>query len=209
MAGPNQAFETLLKRGIAPRLKRHGFTRKRQTFYLQRGENLGLINLQKSTTSTADASIFTMNLGVASARLRRFADPEWWTSRSVSILDCQWETRIGSLLPGGHDKWWSLAEGEPLAPIIDELIPVLEDVAVPTIEQLISDEGLRNYWLACFRSGGLGFLGLKHLSVLLKALGPEEDLQPVLDEMWRQVEGQPAASTARVHFKRLNRVSVG
>src|SRR5258708_3250043 len=69
-----QEYDEFIKTLIWPALRAAGLTRKGDTFYLNSAGNWGVINFQKSTSNTADEVKFTVNLGVASARILRFLD---------------------------------------------------------------------------------------------------------------------------------------
>jgi len=69
----------------------------------------------------------------------------------------------------------------------------------------MTDEALRDLWLSGASPGLNEFERFKNLSVLLKAIGPSDLLEPVLHNLLRVTEGQMAASTARYHIQKLRR----
>ena len=57
---------------VTPLLKSYGFSRRGQNFYTRRDGNWGVINFQKSQSSTQDKVKFTVNLGIYSQVLAKF-----------------------------------------------------------------------------------------------------------------------------------------
>jgi uncharacterized protein DUF4304 len=200
---PSQAFNHLLKVAYAS-MKPRGFSRKGQSFYLYRHANWGIVNFQKSTGSTREKILFTINLGVASTRLLEFFESGRFSDRRPNIWDCHWHERIGSLLPGRQDTWWSIDATTPLEELTQTLCGHLQDVGIPEIEKHISDVALRDLWLTEFVSGVGGPQNLEPLSVLLKILGPQHMLDAVLERL-RNTRGVPRG-VVEGHIKRLSAI---
>lgn len=196
---PSQAFKELLKANAAM-MKREGFSRSGQTFFLHADGNWGLINFQRSMASSRLQITFTINLGIASARLLKVFPPPHAraTGRDTrpDIWDCHWRERIGSLLPERKDIWWKIGMNSQVERLGDQINTHLRELAIPEVKKYISDESLRDLWLTR-RSPGLTELQrLEYLSVLMKALGPQESLESVLEEL-RHVTGGTETDTRR------------
>ena len=198
------AFTTLLKDMVGPELKEHGFSKKGPTFYLWCKDNWGLINFQKSSSSTNESITFTVNLGVASSRLLKFFSSVKETGKP-SIWDCHWRERLGILLPEHNDKWWVLYRETDLESLHNLLSRNLRELVIPEIARYIGDEQLRDLWLEGKSPGLTNVQRLLYLSVLLKALGPLDYLGPVLEELQRISIGTPAYSMVEVYLQKLNR----
>lgn len=202
---PEEGFKQLL-REVASELRRHGFTRNGQRFYLQDDGNWGLISFQKSTRSTPLKLMFTVNLGVASARLLRFFPPARFrvAEGKAKPLDpeCHWRQRLGYVLPEKQDEWWSMTSGTDLDQLAGEIQGYLINLAVPQIQKHISDQALLELWLSGESPGLTQLQRLEYLSVLLKGLGPRRLLEQTLEEL------RHTSRDAEIHIARLMKESV-
>lgn len=128
-------------------LKAIGFTKKGDTFYTYKNNNWGLINFQKSKISTREMISFTINMGICSSALRKTVDyyPEKGTKPEIE--SCHWNARIGSFMKGRPDFWWSISASSLLDNVIKDVLTSIKSIALPAIEERISDESLiRNGW---------------------------------------------------------------
>jgi hypothetical protein len=186
-----EAFARLVATELHPTLKSHGFSKKALTFYKHTDENFTLVQLQKSSSSTAASLSFTMNVSAYSGRIQRGLEPIIWTpnvSRVPTEPDCQLRQRIGSLLPEAKDVWWTVHDGADLADLGARLRAVLTDLAFPYLDTIATDVGLRDHWRAQNHLSGPEGLAL---AVLLRDLGPRDALAPLLDRL--RAETPPAA----------------
>lgn len=200
----SELYKELIKE-ISSLLKEKGFSRKGNCFYLQQGNNWGLLDFQKSRKSTADEVSFTINLGVCSGRLLEFFSPDS-LEQKPSIEACQWRERVGFLLPERQDKWWLVRDIEPLASLVDELKGCLVRVAIPAIEQHLSDELLCGEWSSGKSPGLTDIQRLMNLSVLLKVSGADSALRDVMKELEVKSAGKPTASMVKQHLRNLEQV---
>jgi hypothetical protein len=202
---PQEAFKRLLDSTVAPMLKAHGFSRSGQTFYLRHGRNWGLINFQKSIGSNARTVIFTVNMGVVSGILPMFFSDSQ-TSRRPSIWACAWRQRLEYLLPGHQDKWWVIDAQTSLEQLAQEFRSHISEIAVPEIEKYIDDESLRDLWLSGHVPWITDFARVRALSILLKAIGPQEPLSATLEELQRLSQGDTTLTRlAQEHIRKLER----
>ncbi len=198
---PVDAFQEMLSRWIAPALREQGFSRRGSTFHLREEGNWGMINVQRSQTSTADQVSFTVNLGVASRRLMAFWQQP--AEKRPSVWDCHWRERIGFLLPARQDRWWTIDADTPPHTVAQEVRDATVSLAVPEVRRNLSDEALRDLWLAGRSPGTTDIQRLLYLSVLLQVIGPVERLDAVIAELRAKSAGQPVAATVAVHLDRL------
>ena len=166
---------------VAPSLKRERFAQYRNTFYLNINGNWGLIDFQKSKESKPDATIFAVNLGVASQRLLlHFSSTP--PDTKPDIWDCQWRIRLGHLIEN-KDKWWSIDNETD----IDQLVKLLQDyllsLAVPEIKKYIDDESLRDLWLSGKSPSLTKIERLRYLRMLVKDLGPYDQLADIEQQL--------------------------
>lgn len=141
----NDAAKSILA-GLRAFLSPHGFRRKEPTFTAERGDLFLLVNLQRSTSSTKDVLILTLNLGVYSVLLADRAREEGQFAPPSSIWACHWNRRIGGLMPGNSDQWWRLARDGDAALVEKELLEGLERYGLPALEGVASTARLRALW---------------------------------------------------------------
>ena len=190
---------------IAPLLKACGFSRSGQTFYLRYEKNWGLINFQKSGSSSASRVVFTVNIGIVSGAFSEFA-ADGQTSKRPSVWACTWRQRLGFMLPEHQDKWWTIDAQISLEQLAQELGGYIGEIAVPEIEKYIHDENLRDLWLSGRASRITDFARIRALSVLLKAIGPRDLLPSKLEELQRLSAGNANLTRlAEEHIRKLER----
>lgn len=203
---PSDAFKVLLNH-VKPVLREIGYTRSRARFYTRHHGNWGVIEFQKSQRTDKKHLVFTINLGIASARLQQFYSGNS-ILRDLKIDACHWNERIGALLPGKPDKWWTIADGTHVDDLCTEIQSILVDVASVEIERYICDEALRELWLSGRSPGLTNFQRLRNLSVFL-ALEGSHVLKPVTDELQRIGEKDRwVSATVRAHLQALEALKV-
>lgn len=185
-----EAFDELVDGGVWPVLRVHGFLRSRSTFHRKVGANWQVINLQKSSYSSAQSVRFTANLGVALDRLRS-GSYDWPPGRRPAELRCHFRVRIGRLLTD-RDTWWDVSADTNVTALAETICLVLTLYALPWLDAHSTDERL----LSIARDAGAlrelqGSDSLRWLSRLMGQLG-ELDAR-------RAVE----AESARRHAARL------
>src|SRR5688572_513057 len=92
-----------LVKNIASAIKKEGFIKNGDSFYLNKENNWAIINFQKSVYSDNRVLKFTINLGTASTTLRKFGGEE--IEIKPKIENCHWRRRIGFLMPQKDDYW--------------------------------------------------------------------------------------------------------
>jgi hypothetical protein len=135
-------FRTMMREHVAPELRRMGFRGSGQSFMLPSKDHWVLLGFQKSRSSSAEAVRITVNITVVSkqewalAHERASYLPERPTA-NTSYGTFTWWKRIGSLLPDGRDRWWTLSSGSPTASVAAEVLDAIRIYALPAIyEQL-------------------------------------------------------------------------
>jgi Domain of unknown function (DUF4304) len=180
-------------------LKSEGFTRRGHSFLLETLDGWAFVAFQKSRKSTPTEILFTINLGVASRRLLEFfADG----SDSIKLADAHWRVRVGYLLPEQRDVWWTIGPSTKSESLFAEIELALSR-AVAEVKRHLDDQVLRDMW-SSERSPGLTDLQrLMHLSVLLKIIGPADDLAGVLAKLRESDHGGLERIAIRQHLKRF------
>lgn len=138
-----KAFNELIAL-IRPELKAQGFTKSASTFYFRGADNWGLINFQKSTSSTSIEVKFTINMGIFSAALNNHY--LYSSSAKPAMTSCHWQERIGHFLEPRHDKWWTVTEHTDIESLKREILRLINEIAMPFINTHISDAMLIAAW---------------------------------------------------------------
>lgn len=169
---------------VTPSLRERGFKKSGASFYLQNEESWGIVNFQKSTKSSSEHIVFTVNLGVASKRLLKLSSTLHVGSRP-GIWDCHWQERLGHLLEEKKDVWWTVEYQTPIDQLSHQIQEYIFNFGVSEVLKYMSDESLRALWLSDKSPSLTKIQRLKYLSVLLKEIGPRELLDSVQDELQR------------------------
>jgi hypothetical protein len=172
-----EEFKEFLKL-VAPLSKRYGFSRRGQNFYTRRDGNWGVINFQKSQSSTHAKVKFTVNLGIYSQILAKFYY-KWKEGTPPTESACHWHKRVE---PGNRAKWWAIDESTLLPSLLREFGDILP-MAVSEIESYITDEALRDLLLSGDCAGASNHVRLENLSVLVKRYGPFDIQDFILAEL--------------------------
>jgi hypothetical protein len=184
-------FNSFLSEFIRPALKAQGFRKNGQTFAVFETGNWGIVNFQKSTSSTSQLVKFTINLGVASARLS-LVSTEDWRRRPPRMYDCDWQPRLGLLMADADDHWWVLDDQTLLPALADEVIQALMVYGLPAMRRVLNDEGLRDLYL----SGHGGWLSnrqrLDRVIRLVREIGPHDRLSELIAEQEQAERRAPA-----------------
>lgn len=138
-------FKDWTKEQLAPALRSLGFKGSGQSFTLPDADCWALLGVQKSTSSSADLVKFTLNLSVANRQLwvdLRNWEHYWMAARPSANSQSPGQTmrRIGSVLPNGQDKWWSIATGassDSLGALSAEIESAVREFGLPELQRLI------------------------------------------------------------------------
>jgi len=106
MTTAQSVLRDLLRRRVAPVLRAQGYAGSGQDFHRTIDGNWAAINVQRDRYSTSAEVPFTINLGTASVVVRKEdGHPPDEPAREV---ECHWRFRVGELLPGRTDTWWTV-----------------------------------------------------------------------------------------------------
>src|SRR5256885_6449528 len=132
MTSADLLFRRLLKE-LRPTLAEYGFRRSSQNFVIESSECWGLINFQKSLYSSAQEKKFTVNVAIAAKRVLHFYDEPG--DKSPLHYKCHWEVRLGQLIPGNGDCWWTLPDEPSYSPVLVEVKELVVGRAVPIVKE--------------------------------------------------------------------------
>lgn len=195
----NAPFTNLLAK-IATTLKQRGFQRKGNSFWSSTAGNWAIIQLQRSTKSSAAATTFTLNLGTASKALLGFFGK---AARVPKIEECHWRQRIGFTLPVATDRWWQLTSADEVGTVADEVNDALVDFGLPAIKSHLSDTSMRELWLSGCAPGLTETDRLKFLSALLNIQGLDAESVTIAARLRAESIGKPTAGLASMHVRKL------
>jgi hypothetical protein len=193
----------LLLAEVGAFLKAPGFSKKGNTCYIQKEGNFGLINFQKSISSTKHQVKFTINIGVASGFLLRAGINGFIISGKPSITDCHWKMRIGFLMPVKKDFWWEIDGVTPVGRMAEDIITNLQSLVIPEILRNISDKDLIEEWIQGRGEGITEFQRYVYLTILLKFY-QDERLARVIEELKSYSKGTSIEIAAIEHLKELD-----
>jgi hypothetical protein len=119
-------------------LKPLGFKKQGSTFRRETVDAIQLVNLQRSSSSSKDLPIVTVNFGFTLKVWRE----AWGAQRPVtSVWDSDWNQRLGRYLE--MDKWWPLEDEASAKSAGTEIGDLLQHKALPEMESLSSEAGVR------------------------------------------------------------------
>jgi hypothetical protein len=183
-----ESMKQLVAEQLAPLFKARGFKKSGLTFHRRVEKNYAIVQLQKSISSTAVGVSFTINLGVFSERVQRGLAKITWVPDVAGVpseVACHLRQRIGPLMPEAQDKWWSIGPATDQATLGATIRSAIETHALPFLEARVSDEGLRDHWLA----GTKEPMHDLALAVLLREIGPRVQLESLLHRLRAQGTG--------------------
>ena len=193
-------LDQVLNDKIGEFLKPLGFKKKNSTFYKIDDNNFGLVDIQKSKSSSKESILFTINLGVCSGAIRNYFDEY---SALPEISECHWQKRIGFLLDQNNDHWWQIDSVSEIESLMENLIAVLKERALPEIDKNLSDNSLLDNWLKGISDGITELDRYINLTILLKIEKRDEELVKIAEEMRAFAKGKAFESTVRVHLKAI------
>lgn len=142
-----EVYKRVLRDEVAPALRTVGLRGSSGKFAVPSTTHWAQLAFQKSYWSDRDSVSFTVNVSV----IRRDAwasvvalDP--WMGKEPSptthLGPPAVQSRIGFLRNEGVDHWWELTTGQPVEPILDEVMRDLFCLALPWLDARASASGL-------------------------------------------------------------------
>lgn len=119
---------------------------EKQYIFISKEGNWGIVDFQKSSKSSNDAIVFTVNLGVSSKKLLSAYSNH--SSKRPSIWDCQWQIRLGHIMEEKKDIWWTVTKDTDIQKLSLEILNILLVKGIPEIKKYIDDASLCDLWLS-------------------------------------------------------------
>lgn len=195
-----ERFSQMVER-LAVRLRGHGFARQGTSFSKRaEGGNWHLVELPKSGKSTADIILFAIDVGICSARLRKFFVGE---RRAVPTRsDCHFAARL-AMLVHGKDRWWTVDHRTDTDALSREVGDLIATQGVATFDRYGDDASLRDLWLSGASPGLTDVQRLTNLVVLLHDIGPREYLDDQIQRVTDLTKGRPTSGLTKWVLSRL------
>lgn len=143
MTSAQDEFRRFLRGIVSPAMRSAGLKGSAGHYQLPSPAWFVLIAFQKSKYSTASTVEFTINLKAMSRQVwdRARANMTWLPKVPTANFRypvAEWSVRIGHLMPGTQDHWWSLRPGQPLDQLAVEVIGTLNDYGLPALRSAVA-----------------------------------------------------------------------
>jgi len=135
-------FSTVVRDRLAPALRELGLKGSGTAFLLPDEQSWAIVGFQKSRTSDRREVRFTVNLTVANKldwERARVVTP-WLPARPSGNGRYPVGTvvRLGLIMPGGRDRWWSVTASAPAAEIVADVIAAIRDHGIPWLRARVA-----------------------------------------------------------------------
>lgn len=119
---------------------------KTARFYLSGADSCIVVELQKSSKSTAHAAVIAVNIGIWSSTLAaRCGGPS--SAKGISAMDCHWWVRAGQLDEDMQGRWWTVSDRDDAEAVARDIWQSLSP-AVALFTSLTNEAELLAYLLA-------------------------------------------------------------
>ncbi|MDP2825170.1 MAG: DUF4304 domain-containing protein [Sulfuritalea sp.] len=173
-------FKACLLRRLAP----IGFAVAGDILFRKVRDTVLVLEIQKDRKcSTRDEIRFTINLGLSIDVLRAIASADGSASGVPSPEKCHWRARLGHLLLGESDVWWSVRDEQTARAVCDEIATGLIDAALPKVEAVASSESLATLWEEGRGQGLTEYERRTNLARLLCALNRTEEAKAAIQAL--------------------------
>ncbi len=135
-------IDEIIKVGLAPLLKAHGFKKKARNFYREHEDRIDLINVQASQFNAGAEGQFTVNVGVHFPAISAITDAPSIKGMPKEY-DCTARERIGLLSSANKDTWWSVDNNVDINNIAAELASSVESLCLPWLANMANLEHLK------------------------------------------------------------------
>ena len=143
MSEISKKIDEIIKIGIAPLLKGHGFKKKARNFYRSFDDRVDIINVQASRYNEGTKGEFTINLGVYFPAIAEITEaiPVKGIPKEYN---CTVRKRIGGVLDDRQDIWWSVDTATNLEEVAFELATKVENFCLPWLEEMSTIDNVKN-----------------------------------------------------------------
>ena len=122
------------------------------------------VDVQKSVSSTSQVIKLTVNLGVFCPQFAVLAGDR---PQPMGISSCHWWSRLGSIMPHvRQDQWWLVSSEQDACTVADQLVSLIDQFGLPSLEAQAPFMKLAGRWLAGDRSGLTAYLHEQYCQIL-------------------------------------------
>jgi hypothetical protein len=139
---PRESFDHVVK-AVSERLAPLGYTRRGTTLRTVASGLCGILDFQRSTSSSQDKLLFTVNVGIACGDLLGSSPSQL---PKAKLTDAHVRVRLGMLLPTCSDKWWELTASTDSEALAREVGDLILGEAEPYIRRHLPVESLIALW---------------------------------------------------------------
>jgi len=142
----SEKIKAAINFGLVPLLRQEGFRRQEANFYKREEHVLTVVNVQSSQHNSAtipyfDEGRFTLNFGVhfpSVAKVLHGADPMPPLPKEHF---CLLRRRVGMLMPGGGDHWWTVTSSTDAEGLGAELNSIRQMYVWPWLSKVRNGAG--------------------------------------------------------------------
>ncbi|MDF3301634.1 DUF4304 domain-containing protein [Streptomyces tropicalis] len=136
----HEVLTAAIRTGLSPELRKLGFTGSGQVFELPDSRVWLLLGIQKSSGATAARLRFTINVAAVSKEkwqevLDAGAKFPGRPSPNKVYGKWAWWKRVGELMPGGQDFWWTVTNDTESDDLARRVLSACVDYAVPALQE--------------------------------------------------------------------------
>jgi len=128
---------------IAAVLKSYGYRKTGATFRRALDDVDHLINFQKSASSSSAEIRATVNIGIW---VRSLAPIRAGVPDKASLWSAHWHRRLGELMPGSTDRWWTATSDAEASAIGQDIAQALIQYGLPALEKLADARAVVTLW---------------------------------------------------------------
>jgi hypothetical protein len=140
----SKVIDKILVQYVAPLMKHYCFKRKGQRFWLESGEVVEVVELQKSAWNTKKEAAFTINLAVYHPAVGAFGEKV--ASLPPAACQCTIQERVGRLFGKGLNCWWTVRglndEGKVGADVCTKIV----NFGLPWLEAMHDPKEMLEYY---------------------------------------------------------------
>jgi hypothetical protein len=140
--GPSarDSFAAMMRTAVKPELKVLGLQARGTTFRLPAPDYFAALSVQQSGDNIWTKAKFTLNVLVVAnkewdAYAARTGDTDPPNPNYMSPVG--WWTRLGLLVPGNQDRWWTVWAGFPTDEVARDVVATVRDYGLPAMQERI------------------------------------------------------------------------
>lgn len=114
-------IDDVVRLDLAKRLKTDGYRKSGRTFHFTSDSRTAVVNVQSSKSNFGDEGQFATNLGVYFPDVAKITNALPFAGNFPKEYNCTIRKRLGVLMTGGDDFWWSVNSGSVLDSLAQDI----------------------------------------------------------------------------------------